>query len=87
MTTATADQTKLARVIADVLQVRGGCGGWLYSAAGKPICQGWFAFTLMAVRGGWIQSRPTSATRINSRTTVSGLVICWQKATRALRAT
>ncbi len=72
----TSDQAALAKVLANHLGVRGTWGGWLHKGQ-KPICQGWQAFWLMAVRRGWIV-KYSGETRISRKVSCNGYRINWR---------
>jgi hypothetical protein len=75
-TAMTSDQAALAKVLANHLGVRGTWGGWLHKGQ-KPICQGWQAFWLMAVRRGWIV-KYSGETRISRKVSCNGYRINWR---------
>lgn len=50
-------ELECAKAIACHLGIVGKRGGWLYSAAGKPVFQGWFHATAAWKRKRWIHNR------------------------------
>jgi hypothetical protein len=48
-----AIRVRLAKWFAERHGSKGAVGGWIYSASGRPLCQGWSAYYRLRKRGIW----------------------------------
>jgi len=60
------DAIRMSKALAKVCHWKGGCGGWIKDAAGRPVAQGWFGVAVKAITKGWIEADQTGGWSINS---------------------
>jgi hypothetical protein len=54
------DRVKVARAAAQARGHEGRLGGWIYTAEGRPICQGWIDYYHQTSVASWVRSQRTS---------------------------